>query len=96
VQFLSVSRRRTDEFPAEAWTPELLAAEGERVRELYAAGIVRSIWRRQDIPGAAMLIEAANEDEARAAVASLPLATRGMLEIVVFTALEPYPAFGPR
>ena len=96
MQFLSVSRRRTDEFPAEAWTPELLAAEGERVRELYAAGIVRSIWRRQDIPGAAMLIEAANEDEARAAVASLPLATRGMLEIVVFTALEPYPAFGPR
>jgi len=96
VQFLSVSRRRTDEFPAEAWTPELLAAEGERVRELYAAGIVRSIWRRQDMPGAAMLIEAANEDEARAAVASLPLATRGMLEIVVFTALEPYPAFGPR
>lgn len=96
MQFLSVSRRRTDEFPAEAWTPELLAAEGERVRELYAAGIVRSIWRRQDMPGAAMLIEAANEDEARAAVASLPLATRGMLEIVVFTALEPYPAFGPR
>jgi muconolactone delta-isomerase len=96
VQFLSVSRRRTDVFPAEAWTPELLAAEGERVRELYAAGIVRSIWRRKDMPGAAMLIEAANEDEARAAVASLPLATRGMLEIVVFTALEPYPAFGPR
>ncbi len=96
MQFLSVSRRRTDEFPAEAWTPELLAAEGERVRELYAAGIVRSIWRRQDMPGAAMLIEAANEDEARAAVASLPLATRGMLEIVVFTALEPYLAFGPR
>ena len=96
MQFLSVSRRRTDEFPAEAWTPELLAAEGERVRELYAAGIVRSIWRRQDMPGAAMLIEAANEDEARAAVASLPLATRGMLEIVVFAALEPYPAFGPR
>jgi len=96
VQFLSVSRRRTEAFPPDAWTPELLAAEGERVRELYVAGIVRSIWRRKDMPGAAMLMEAANEEEARAAVASLPLAKLGMLEIVVLTALEPYPAFGPR
>jgi len=96
VQFLSVSRRRTDAFPAEAWTPELVAAEGQRVRELYAAGVVRTIWRRQDMPGAAMILEAASEAEARAALESLPLAQKGMLEIVVFTELEPYPAFGPR
>ena len=96
MQFFSVSRRRIESFPPEAWTPELLAAEGERVRELYAAGTVRSIWRRKDMPGAVVLLEAANEDEARAAVASLPLAKLGMLEIVVLTALEPYPAFGPR
>jgi muconolactone delta-isomerase len=96
VQFLSVSRRRTDAFPAEAWTPELVEAEGQRVRELYAAGVVRTIWRRKDMPGAAMILEAASEDEARAVLASLPLAQRGMLEVVVFTALEPYPAFGPR
>ncbi|WP_260706267.1 muconolactone Delta-isomerase family protein [Edaphobacter flagellatus] len=96
MQFLSVSRRRTEEFPAEAWTPELLAAEGQRVRDLYAAGVVRSIWRRKDMPGAAILLEAADESEARAALESLPLAQRGMLELIVFTALEPYPAFGPR
>jgi len=95
VQFLSVSRRRTDAFPAEAWTPELVAAEGQRVRELYAAGVVRTIWRRKDMPGAAMILEAASEAEARAALESLPLAQKGMLEIVVFTELEPYPAFGP-
>jgi muconolactone delta-isomerase len=96
VQFLSVSRRRTDAFPPEAWTPELVASEGQRVRELYAAGVVRTIWRRKDMPGAAMVLEAASESEARAALESLPLAQRGMLEIVVFTELEPYPAFGPR
>jgi YCII-related domain. len=96
VQFLSVSRRRTEAFPPEAWTPELVAAEGQRVRELYAAGVVRTIWRRKDMPGAAMILEAASEDEARAALESLPLAQKGMLEIVVFTELEPYPAFGPR
>ena len=95
MQFLSVSRRRTDAFPAEAWTPELVAAEGQRVRELYAAGVVRTIWRRKDMPGAAMILEAASEAEARAALESLPLAQKGMLEIVVFTELEPYPAFGP-
>ena len=96
MQFLSVSRRRTEAFPPEAWTPELVAAEGQRVRELYAAGVVRTIWRRKDMPGAAMILEAASEDEARAALESLPLAQKGMLEIVVFTELEPYPAFGPR
>ncbi|WP_035349545.1 muconolactone Delta-isomerase family protein [Edaphobacter aggregans] len=96
MQFLSVSRRRTEAFPPEAWTQELLEAEAQRVRELYVAGVVRTIWRRKDMPGAVMVIEAASEDEARAAVASLPLAQLGMLEIVVFTALEPYPAFGPR
>jgi hypothetical protein len=41
MQFLTVSRRRTEEFPPDAWTAELLAAEGERVRELYTAGVMR-------------------------------------------------------
>ncbi|WP_263367620.1 muconolactone Delta-isomerase family protein [Edaphobacter bradus] len=96
MQFLIVTRRRMDAFPPEAWTPELLEAEGQRVRELYAAGYVRSIWRRKDAPGAVILAEAANEDEVRANTATLPLAQRGMLEVVTVTQLEPYPAFGPR
>jgi muconolactone delta-isomerase len=96
VQFLVLSRRRTDVFPPEAWTPELIEAEGQRVRELYIAGIIRTIWRRKDIPGAVIIMEAASEEEAREAVASLPLAKRDMLEVVAFTQLEPYPGFGPR
>src|SRR5438094_429773 len=39
MQFLSLSRRRTDAFPPEAFTPDLLAGESRRVRELYASGI---------------------------------------------------------
>jgi muconolactone delta-isomerase len=96
LQFLILSRRRTEVFPPEAWTPELIEAEGERVRELYSAGIIRNIWRRKDMPGAAILMEAASEDEVRAAAASLPLARRDMLEVVVVTQLDPYPGFGPR
>lgn len=96
MQFLVLTRRKMDLFPAEAWTAELLASESQRVRELYAAGTVRNIWRRKDIPGAAILVEAATEDAVRAAVGSLPLAKLGMLEIATLTELEPYPGFGPR
>jgi muconolactone delta-isomerase len=96
VQFLVLSRRRSDVFPPEAWTAELIEAEGQRVRELYAAGIIRTIWRRKDTPGAVIVMEAASEEEAREAVASLPLAKRDMLEIVTLTQLDPYPGFASR
>jgi muconolactone delta-isomerase len=96
MQFLVLTERKTDQFPAEEWTAERLAAEGQRVRELYAAGIVRSIWRRKDRPGAALVIEAASEASAREAIESLPLAKLGMIGFPVVTELEPYPAFGPR
>jgi muconolactone delta-isomerase len=95
MQFLSLSRRRTDAFPPEAFIPELVAREGQRVRELYASGILRQIWRRTDLPGAAILWEAPSEAEIRAALASLPIFKAGMLEIVALVPLEPYPGFGP-
>ena len=95
MQFLSVSRRRTDAFPPEAFTPELVGGEGARVRELYAAGTLRQLWARADVGGAAILWEAADEAEVRAALESLPLFKAGMLEIIVFVPLKPYPGFGP-
>jgi len=95
MQFLSVSRRRTDAFPPEAFTPELVAGEGARVKEMYAAGTLRQVWARADAGGAAILWEAADEAEARAALESLPLFKAGMLEIIVFVPLKPYAGFGP-
>ena len=93
MQFLTLSRRRTDAFPPEAFTPELVEREGRRVKELYGAGILRQVWRRSDQPGAAILWEAASEAEVRAAIDSLPIAQAGMLELVALVPLEPYPAF---
>jgi muconolactone delta-isomerase len=93
MQFISISRRRTDAFPPEAFTPELMARETLRVKELYASGILRQIWKRGDIPGASILWEAASEAEARAALGSLPIFQAGMLEVVVLVPLEPYPGF---
>ncbi len=95
MQFLSLSRRRVDTFPPEAFTPELIAQEGQRVKELYAEGILRQVWRRGDVPGAALLWEAASEDEVRTAIESLPIYKAGMLEIVALAPLHPYPGFGP-
>ena len=96
MQFLVLTRRRMEQFPPAAWTSELAEAESQQVRTMFAAGHIRNIWRRQDIPGAAILFEAASEAEVREHMATLPLAQRGMLEIVVVTGLEPYPGFGPR
>lgn len=93
MQFLSLSRRRTDEFPPEAFTPELTAKEAGRVKALYASGILRQVWRRGDMAGAAILWEAPSEAEVRAALASLPIYEAGMLEIQSVVPLEPYPGF---
>ena len=95
MQFLTLSRRRTDAFPAEAFTPELIAQEAQRVKEIYATGLLRQIWKRGDMPGAAILWEAASEAEVREAVASLPIAKAGMLELSAILPLEPYAGFGP-
>jgi muconolactone delta-isomerase len=95
MQFLSLSRRLVDQFPPEAFTPELARRETARVRELYSAGILRQIWKRGDMPGASILWEAASESEVREAIASLPIFQAGLLEIVAFIPLEPYPGFGP-
>lgn len=95
MQFMSLSRRRTEEFPPEAFTAERIAAEFHRIRELYETGILRQIWARGDTPGAAILWEAASEDEVRAASESLPLFKAGMLEIVFLCPLKPYAGFFP-
>lgn len=93
MQFISISRRLTERFSDEQFA-EHIDAERERVRELYRDGIVRSIWSRKDAAGAVMLLECADDTAARAAVDSLPLARRGMLEVQILP-LAPYPAFFP-
>jgi muconolactone delta-isomerase len=94
MQFISISRRLTERFTDEQFSAHI-DAERERVRELYRDGLVRSIWSRKDAPGAVMLLECADEAAAHAAVSSLPLAQRGMLEVQILP-LGPYPAFFPK
>lgn len=93
MQFISISRRLTEQFADEEFAA-YIDAERERVRELYRDGVVRAIWSRKDLPGAVMLLECADEAAAREAVGSLPLAQRAMLEVAILP-LGPYPAFFP-
>ncbi len=93
MQFLSISRRILDN-PA-AFTPELLAEETNRARQLYSQGVLRQIWKRGDMPGATILWEAGAIAEVEAAIHSLPIYQAGLLEIVALVPLEPYPGFGP-
>jgi muconolactone delta-isomerase len=94
VQFISISRRLTERFSDEQFAAHI-DAERERVRELYKDGVVRSIWSRKDAPGAVMLLECVDQAAAQAAVRSLPLSERGMLEVQILP-LSPYPAFFPK
>ncbi|HEY1656053.1 MAG TPA: muconolactone Delta-isomerase family protein [Candidatus Tumulicola sp.] len=93
MQFISISRRLTERFSDEQFGAHI-DAERERVRELYRDGIVRSIWSRKDAAGAVMLLECPDAASAQAAVESLPLAKRGMLEVQIVP-LGAYPAFFP-
>jgi muconolactone delta-isomerase len=95
MQFLSISRRRVDQFPAEAFTADLIAGEGNRVKFYYASGLLRQVWKRGDTPGAAILWEAASEAEVRGAIATFPLFEAGMLEVEVLFPLAPYAGFAP-
>jgi muconolactone delta-isomerase len=91
VQFLSLSSRRTDRF-SEAAFADLVDAETSRARELYAAGFIRQIWHRGDLPGACMVLEADSLEEARARLYTLPLIRAGMLDVSIVP-LVPYAGF---
>lgn len=95
MQFITVLRRRTETFSEEEFAP-VLEPEAEAVRRLYAQGVVRTIWSREDRPGAVVVLEAGSVEEARTIVAGFPLAQRDMLEVEQLIPLRGYRGFGPK
>ncbi len=92
MQFLSISQRR--EGFAEEEYARLAEQESERARELYAAGLIRQIWHRADIPGACLLWEAEGEEQVREVWKTFPFAEAGMTEVTLIP-LKPYGGFRP-
>ena len=80
---------------AKTSTMEAMDEWAQRVKEMYATGLLRQIWKRGDTPGAAIVWEAGSEAEVRATVESLPIYEAGMLELSAILPLEPYAGFGP-
>ena len=95
MQFFALFRRNSEKF-SDADVAPRLPEEAQRRRALYAEGLVRQVWNRGDMPGSAMMFEAASDAEVRSQVGSLPLVQAGMMEVVAIVPLNPYPGFGPR
>lgn len=91
MQFMILSRRRTEDHPPSDFDA-LIPDETNRIRELYAAGIVRQIWHRTDIPGACFLLESEDQEAAQAIIDSLPMASSGLSEFTIHP-LAPYRGF---
>src|SRR5512145_2037159 len=53
MQFLALTRRRTESFSDVEFTSRV-PAEVSRARALYAEGFIRQVWHRTDLPGACL------------------------------------------
>jgi hypothetical protein len=90
MQVLALSRRLA------AATPQAMAAhaEGEALaaHRLIAAGVLRSAHLCPERPGAALVLECASLDEARAHLATLPMVQAGLIDFDVSRML-PYTSY---
>jgi hypothetical protein len=89
MTYLAISTNLGDPSP-------FVAAEGARTAELVRSGVVEHVWLKSDWSGAVMVLSSATEDEARAAMDSLPISqaglTRWALTPVVAPPVGPPPA----
>lgn len=76
----------------EAFTPERLREEARRAWALHQAGVVRELHFRADRHEAVLILECPGVDEARAALATLPLVRDGLIDFEIVP-LAPYPGF---
>ena len=95
MQVLAVVRRRTETYSDEQFAP-MLEPEAQAIRTLYAQGVVRGIWSREDALGAVVLLEAESLDRAREIVAAFPLVESDMAEVQMLIPMKGYRGFGPR
>lgn len=90
MRFIAIAHRRP-EFSPDDFAP-YLKAESDRALRMLADGHVRDIYSRTDGKGAVLVLEAADEVEARSLVDSLPLVQKGMLEVEIY-GIAAYRAF---
>lgn len=78
-----VIAHRNEARPPEDFAPHL-QAEVKTALSLLAEDFIREIYSRADGKGAILIVEAADEDEARRRLAELPLARNGLLTFDIY------------
>ena len=95
MQLMILFTRHPDK--AETAAPaDLREAEFEKIRGLYADGLVQQIWLRGDAGGACMIVEAASTNEVAEKLNALPLVRAGYLQPPMIVPLKPYSGLAPR
>lgn len=69
-----------------------LEAEARQAWELYQTGVIRELYFDRDRHSAVLVLECADTDAARAALATLPLVREGLIAFELIP-LVPYPGF---
>jgi hypothetical protein len=90
VKFLALERE-VPGVPAEAFEPHL-RAEAVRALELYQEGTIRELYFRADREEAVLILECADEREAKEKLGTLPLVRAGLIGFEAIP-LVPYPGF---
>ena len=69
-----------------------LRAEAAKVWELHQAGVFRELYFRKDWPGAVLVLECTDAEEANEVLNTLPLVQEGLIAFDIIP-LIPYPGF---
>ena len=77
--------------PDDAYEPHL-KAEAFKAWEYYQSGVIRELYFRSDWPGAVLILECRDTDEARQILTQLPLVKNHLIEFDIIP-LIPYPGF---
>lgn len=66
--------------------------EAAKVWELYQAGVLRELYFRRDWPGAVLILECTDVEEAETVLGTLPLVKENLIAFDLIP-LGPYPGF---
>jgi len=88
--FMTSLRLASGPHPPGTLTQELVALEIEHIKKLLASGVIREAWMRNDLVGIFAVFEAAGQAECRQAIAMLPFACAGVLEVDMLVSMDRY------
>ena len=90
MKILAISQAKPE--TTEAQIAALLKDEVRKAWELYVAGTIREIYFRRDMPGAVLILECQDVQEAKEILETLPFVHAGLSEFTIMP-LGPFDQF---